>query len=195
MQTKTMTTQRFGVRQIATIGMLSAITIVLGLTGLGFIQIPPVKATIMHIPVIIGAIIEGPVVGAIIGLFFGLFSMFQAFTSPTPVSFIFLNPLIAIVPRVLIGITSYYAYKMLPNKSNGKKCALAAAVGTLTNTILVLGLIYIIYLERFAKALNISVSKAGATILGIGITNGIPEVLISIAIIVPVVTAVNKIRK
>lgn len=195
MQTKTMTTQRFGVRQIATIGMLSAITIVLGLTGLGFIQIPPVKATIMHIPVIIGAIIEGPVVGAIIGLFFGLFSMFQAFTSPTPVSFIFLNPLIAIVPRVLIGITSYYAYKMLPSKSNGKKCALAAAVGTLTNTILVLGLIYIIYLERFAKALSIDVSKAGATILGIGLTNGIPEVLISIAIIVPVVTAVNKIRR
>ena len=48
----------FSVRQITMVGMLSAISIFLGLTGLGFIPIPPVKATIMHIPVIIGAIVE-----------------------------------------------------------------------------------------------------------------------------------------
>lgn len=195
MQTRTMTTTSTKVRQIVTIGMLSAIIVVLGVTGLGFIPIPPVKATIMHLPVIIGAIIEGPVVGATIGLFFGLFSMFQAMTNPTPTSFLFLNPIIAVVPRVLIGITSYYAYKIIPGKINSIKYGVAAAVGTLTNTILVLGLIYLIYLERFAKAININVSQARATIIGIGMTNGLPEVLVSIAIVVPVVMAVNKIRK
>lgn len=55
-------------RKLVVIGMLSGISIFLGLTGLGFINIPPVKATIMHIPVIIGAIIEGPIVGGLIGL-------------------------------------------------------------------------------------------------------------------------------
>ncbi|CDF59236.1 ECF transporter S component [Thermobrachium celere] len=195
MQTQTMSSQKFGVRQIATVGMLSAIIIVLGVTGLGFIPIPPVKATIMHLPVIIGAIIEGPVVGAITGLFFGLFSMFQAATNPTPTSFLFLNPIIAVLPRILIGITSYYAYKLIPGKLNSIKYAFAAAVGTLTNTILVLGLIYLIYLERFAKVLGVDIAKARATIVGIGITNGIPEVLVSIAIVVPVVIGVNKIRK
>lgn len=195
MQTRTMTTTSTKVRQIVTIGMLSAIIVVLGVTGLGFIPIPPVKATIMHLPVIIGAIIEGPVVGVAIGLFFGLFSMFQAVTNPTPTSFLFLNPIIAVVPRVLIGITSYYAYKIIPGKINSIKYGVAAAVGTLTNTILVLGLIYLIYLERFAKVLNINVAQARATIVGIGMTNGLPEVLVSITIVVPVVMGVNKIRK
>lgn len=73
------TKSKFSVRQIAMIGMLSAISIFLGLTGLGFIPIPPVKATIMHIPVIIGAIVEGPIVGSLVGLVFGLFSMYQNF--------------------------------------------------------------------------------------------------------------------
>lgn len=83
------TKSKFSVRQIAMIGMLSAISIFLGLTGLGFIPIPPVKATIMHIPVIIGAIVEGPIVGSLVGLVFGLFSMYQNFTAPGPTSFIF----------------------------------------------------------------------------------------------------------
>ncbi|WP_027309259.1 ECF transporter S component [Caloramator sp. ALD01] len=195
MQTKTMSTSSPKVRQIVTVGMLSAIIVVLGVTGLGFIPIPPVKATIMHLPVIIGAIIEGPVVGAAIGLFFGLFSMFQAITNPTPTSFLFLNPIIAVLPRVLIGITTYYTYKAVPGKIKSIKYGVAAAVGTLTNTILVLGLIYLIYLERFAKALNINIAQARATIIGIGMTNGLPEVLVSIAIVVPVVMAVDKIRK
>lgn len=97
-------------RKLVVIGMLSGISIFLGLTGLGFINIPPVKATIMHIPVIIGAIIEGPIVGGLIGLVFGLFSMYQAFTAPMPTSFMFWNPIIALVPRILIGVVSYYVY-------------------------------------------------------------------------------------
>ncbi len=59
--------------------MLSGISIFLGLTGLGFINIPPVKATIMHIPVIIGAIIEGPIVGGLIGLVFWIIFYVSSF--------------------------------------------------------------------------------------------------------------------
>ena len=64
----------------------------------------------MHIPVIVGAIVEGPLVGGLIGLIFGLFSMFQAATNPHPVSFVFLNPVVSILPRVLIGVVTYYVY-------------------------------------------------------------------------------------
>ena len=56
--------QRFTVRQMATVGLLSAITVVLGMTGLGFIPIPPINATILHIPTLIGALLEGPRIGA-----------------------------------------------------------------------------------------------------------------------------------
>jgi uncharacterized membrane protein len=195
MENKATTSMHFGVRQLAVTGMLSAIIIVLGTTGLGFIPIPPVKATIMHIPVIIGAIVEGPLVGAAIGLIFGLFSIFQAITNPTPTSFIFFNPIIAVLPRVLIGITSYYAYKMVPGKFQGLRFGVGAVVGTLTNTVLVLGLMYLIYVERFANALGLELSTAKATIIGIGTTNGLPEVIISTAIIVPVVIGIKKIRR
>jgi uncharacterized membrane protein len=67
--------RKFNTRQIAVIGMLSAISIVLGASGIGFIPLPMAKATIMHIPVIIGAILEGPVIGLVAGLIFGIFSI------------------------------------------------------------------------------------------------------------------------
>ena len=107
------------IRKMTIIGILGAISIILGLTPLGFIPIGPTKATIMHVPVIIGAIMEGPIVGALVGLIFGLSSMFQAYTNPTPVSFVFMNPLVSILPRVLIGIVTYYVY--MGFKKIGKK--------------------------------------------------------------------------
>ena len=85
---------KFSVRKLAIIGVLGAISAVLGMTPLGFIPVGPTRATIMHIPVIIGAIMEGPIVGALVGLIFGIFSIFQAVTNPTPISFVFLNPLV-----------------------------------------------------------------------------------------------------
>ena len=52
--------QRFSLRQLTVIGLLSALTVVLGVSGLGFIPIPPIYATILHIPTLIGALLEGP---------------------------------------------------------------------------------------------------------------------------------------
>ena len=172
------TSSRIGTRQITVIGMLSAISIVLGVTGLGFIPIPPVKATIMHVPVIIGAMLEGPVVGAAVGLIFGIFSVVQSITTPTPVSFVFMNPLVSILPRILIGITTYYTYKMMKTNVKTINMVVAAAVGSLTNTIGVLGMIFLLYLDPYAKVLHLSVSAAKKGILEVGINYGIPETIL-----------------
>lgn len=195
-QSRTMT---FGVRQITTVGMLSAISIILGLTGYGFIPIPPVKATILHVPVIIGAIVEGPVVGAMIGLIFGIFSMIQSIIAPTPLSFAFMNPLVAVLPRILIGITTYYSYaglrKLFAGKFGSIKIGISAIIGSLTNTIFVLGMIYLIYSNQFAKALNIKISTVAKTIIGIGTANGIPEAIVACAITIPISIALIKIKR
>lgn len=106
------------VRKLVLIGILGALTVVLGLTPLGFIPLGPVSATTLHIPVIVAGIIEGPIVGALVGLIFGLSSLFNAITKPTPTSFMFYNPLISILPRVLIGVVSYYVYNALKNGSD-----------------------------------------------------------------------------
>lgn len=97
-------------KKLVTASVLGAITIVLGLTPLGLIPLGIINATTMHIPVIIAAIVEGPLVGALVGLIFGISSLANAFLRPGPISFVFYNPLISILPRILIGITSYYAY-------------------------------------------------------------------------------------
>ncbi|HRU29430.1 MAG TPA: ECF transporter S component, partial [Treponema sp.] len=93
------------VRKIAVAGVLSAIAIVLGVTRLGFIPwFSGASVTILQVPVIIGAVLEGPLVGFIIGLLFGLSSLLQAAIAPTgPVDVAFTNPLISVLPRLLIG--------------------------------------------------------------------------------------------
>ncbi|MBP9920318.1 MAG: ECF transporter S component, partial [Proteiniclasticum sp.] len=168
---KQKSTTRFQARQLAIIGLLSGISIFLSVTPLGFIPIPPINPTIMHIPVIIGAIIEGPLVGAFVGGIFGVSSMIRAFMTPTPTNFIFWNPIISVGVRILIGVVSGYVYRMLKNRKSG--VAVSALLGTLTNTVGVLGLAYLFYLSRYASALGISESAAAAALLGIAGTNGI----------------------
>ncbi len=180
------------VRQIAVIGMLSGISIVLGLTGYGFIPLPIARATIMHIPVIIGAILEGPVVGMLIGLIFGVFSIFQNLANPNLLSFAFINPLVSVLPRILIGLTSYYFYRLAATKTKSLRIGLGAAIGSLTNTFGVLGMIYLLYASRYAEVKGIDAATAAKVIFGVALTNGLPEAIIAVIITVPVVMAIMK---
>jgi len=192
-------------RRLAVIGMLGGISILLGATPLGFIPIGPTKATIMHIPVIIGSIMEGPVAGLLIGLIFGVFSMFQAAVMPTsPVQIVFLDPLVAVLPRVLIGLVAYYSYaavrKLTGSILSGRKSVItatvgAATLGTLTNTVGVLGMIYIRHAAVFAEKLGIDPNTVGVAIWGTAVTNGIPEIIVAILIVTAVVQALQKLTQ
>ncbi len=220
------------VRKIVVAGVLGAIITLLGYlgpAGPGFIPVPtPAQhATTLHVPVIIGAILEGPVVGLALGLLFGIFSWLQAGMLGVVM---FQDPLVAILPRLFIGITAWAAY--VGFKRTGKYSAmalagclvvicgafvywvvavnpvlagviaavllaliagfvylalqenkewqaliLAAAVGTLTNTILVLTMLVLRgYLPPEAA-------------LVAGITNGVPEIIVACIIVVAVVGA------
>lgn len=180
-------------RQLAIVGLLSGVSILLAITPLGFIPVPPISATIMHVPVIIGAILEGPMVGMLIGGIFGFTSFVRSFTTPTPTSFIFWNPIISIGVRILIGFVAAYVYKLL--RHSKVSVVVSAVAGSLTNTIGVLGLVYIFYLSRYADVLGISKEAATAGILGIVMTNGVLEAVIASLITLAVVTAVRKTRK
>jgi uncharacterized membrane protein len=181
--------------QLTTIGMLSAVCVVLGLTGYGFIPLPGAKATIMHIPVIIGSIIGGPIVGMTIGLIFGIFSIMQNIMAPNILSFAFINPLVSVLPRVLIGLTSYYVYNIKLIKKDSIRIGLATVVGSVTNTFGVLTMIYFLYAAKFAVAKGIPTSIAAKTIYGIAIINGVPEAIIATIITIPVVLSIKKIKK
>ena len=184
-------------RRLVLIGALGGISIFLGISGLGLIRLPIFSLTIMHVPVIIGALLEGPIVGIAVGLIFGLFSMYQNITAPGLTSFIFWNPIVALIPRMLIGIVAYYSFKLLKSKikSTGVCAGIAAILGTLTNTIGVLGLTYILYLDRYAQAREISREAVAGTLLTVGLTNGVPEAIVSALITIPIVVTMLKIKR
>lgn len=127
-------------RRIVIAGVLGAIAIVLGVTRIGFIPVPNMtgNATIMHIPAIIGAVLEGPVVGVLAGGIFGIFSMLNDTTG------LFSNPLVSVVPRLLIGLFAWLAYRSLKGFNVYLAAAVAGVVGTLTNTIFVVGAILLV---------------------------------------------------
>ncbi|HET8913903.1 MAG TPA: ECF transporter S component [Ktedonobacteraceae bacterium] len=124
-------------RRIVTAGILVAITIILGVTSLGFIPVPNLtgSATIEHIPTILGSVLEGPVVGTITGLIFGLTSFLR---SPVP---IFKDPLISVLPRIFIGLTPWLVFIWLKRLNIDIAAFVAGVVGSLTNTFLVLGML------------------------------------------------------
>ncbi len=182
------------VRQLTTIGLLGGLTALLGLTGYGFIQLPFMKATILQIPTIIGAILEGPRVGMLIGLIFGCFSLFQNIVAPTLMSIVFLNPLVSVVPRVLLGLIAYLVYEGMPG-SKPFRIGVSAFVTTAMNTVMVMGLTYLLYAQEFAEMRNIPVENVINIIIGICIGNGGPEAITATLVTVPVVMVLFRTRK
>lgn len=173
---------KISVRQIAITGLLGSIAILLGVTPLGFIPVPTpaAHATIMHIPAIIGGVLEGPLVGAFIGLIFGISSFLNA-TIP-----VFKDPLVAIVPRFFIGITAYYSYILFLRLFGNNvilSSAGAAVVGTATNTILVL----------LAAVLRGFFPPEVAA--SIALVHGIPEIVVASLIVVPVVKGIEVMKR
>jgi uncharacterized membrane protein len=126
----------FGTRQIVVAGILGGIAVFLGATRLGFIPVPTLagNATIMHVPAILGGALEGPVVGLLAGGIFGIYSWLYA---EVP---LFKDPIIAIGPRLLIGVVAWAVFVALRSRNVYLASALAGVLGSLTNTVGVLGL-------------------------------------------------------
>jgi uncharacterized membrane protein len=127
---------RLDVRQIVIAGILGGIAIFLGATQLGFIPVPNVsgRATILHIPAIVGGALEGPVVGALAGLIFGIFSWLDPIVPPLR------NPLVSILPRIPIGIVSWLVFVSLRRTSVDLASVVAGLFGSFTNTVGVVGM-------------------------------------------------------
>jgi uncharacterized membrane protein len=125
-----------GTRQIVVAGILGGIAVFLGATRLGFIPVPTLagSATIMHVPAILGGALEGPVVGVLAGGIFGIYSWLYA---EVP---LFKDPIIAIGPRLLIGIVAWAVFVAFRDRNVYLASVLSGVLGSLTNTVGVLGL-------------------------------------------------------
>lgn len=186
-----MKTQKKDTRWMVSVALMAAIIILLANTPLGMIQLPVIKATTVHIPVIIGAIVLGPAAGAILGGVFGLCSMISNTTAPTLLSFAFSPFLssdltgifkalwISIGCRILIGIVSGWLWIALKKLKVNSLLALPVVgfVGSLTNTILVMGSIYKLLANQYAAAKGVAANAVWGLIMGTITASGIPEAI------------------
>lgn len=157
----------------------------------GNIPLGPLSITTLHVTVILAAIILGPGEGAIIGGTWGILTWVRAFVAPSsPLApLVFTNPLVAILPRVMIGLVAGYLFRFVLHCSHSERYAaiLAAAAGALTNTGLVLGLIDLFYrTPAVAQAYGVDVRHLRPVLLATMATNGLAELVLAV-IVVPLV--------
>ncbi len=183
---------------MAQFALLLAIEIIVCFTPLGSIPIGPIVATLAMIPVIITAILLGTGAGACMGAFAGLCSfLVMTFVSPSPTSFVFTpfysvgdihgngwSLVICFVPRILVGVVAGVCFKLFSRlfaklkKGHVLTYVLSGVLGSLTNTVLVLGGIYVFFGDSYAKAIGKSYDLLLALIGMTVLTNGIPEAIL-----------------
>ena len=192
---------RTDLRKLILLALFAAIIVVMAnIPFLGYIPLGFMNATTVHIPVIIGACVLGPKYGAILGGVFGLTSLINNTLKPLITSFVFtpfysMDPrfsgglkslFICFVPRILIGVFAGLVFMLLKNRCKAVvSCSIAGFIGSMTNTLLVMGSIYTLYGQSYAEAKNLGMDALFYVIAGVVGINGIPE-----AIIAAVITAV-----
>ena len=180
---------------------MAIIAVMTFIPNVGYINLIVIKATLLHVPVIVGSIVLGPKKGAVLGATFGITSLIKNTLEPSLLSFAFSpfyqvgdiggngwSVVIALVPRILVGVIPYFVFtgieKLLKNIRMRRTIALplACASGALINTLLVMHLIFFCFREEFAAAQSVAVDVVYSMILGIIAANGIPETIVAVVI-------------
>lgn len=167
--------------------------------ALGYIPLGFVSLTIIHITVIVAAIMMGPADGMLIGFVWGALTVVRAFIAPSsPLdTIIFTNPIVSVIPRVLVGLVAGLVFRALYRKFKNLSFAsiVAAIFGTLTNTILVVALMGTLYTSTLTKSYNVSSAGLVKVLMGIIGSNGVVEVGAAIVITPLIIQALAKTRK
>ena len=204
-------------RNMVMTAVFTAIIIIMAFVPfLGYIPLGFMNATIIHIPVIVGAILLGPKSGAFLGLVFGLTSIWKSTTAPIVTSFVFSpftnvsingvsfvnivgSTVIPLVPRILIGVAAYLVYtavmKVCKSKILYLALILAGIAGSLTNTLLVMNLIYLFFGGRYAEASGKAFEGLYMVILGVICMNGVPEAILAGILTLAIARALMKVSR
>lgn len=184
--------------EMVKMALFIALIILLSVTPLGYIPLGAINATTIQMPVIIGAVLFGVKKGAVLGGVFGLTSLIKNTVQPNLTSFVF-SPfvpvfgeesgslwavVISLLPRIMIGIVAAAVFAVLVRTKLSKTVASAAAgfCGSLANTVLVMGGIYLFFGESYSAAKDIAyntlLATVSATITGAGITEAVVSAVV-----------------
>ena len=155
-------------------------------------RLPIIKATTVHIPVILGAILLGPGAGAILGAVFGICSLVSNTMAPTLLSFAFSPFLsttgipgalkaiwISVGCRILIGVVAGWLWVLFTKIKLNQFIALPIVgfVGSMVNTVTVMGSIYFLFAQQYAEAKEVALTAVFGLVMGTVTASGIPEAI------------------
>ena len=159
---------------------------------LGNIPLVALNITIIHITVIVGGIVLGPQVGFLLGFTWGVCSLLVAYTSANILSFmIFSNPLISILPRLLMGglVALFYHKATKLITSDRLRMAVTGFLGSIMNTVFVLSSIYLLMGNQYAELKGKTVAELPLFLMSVVMTNGVPEALAA-TLVTPIIASI-----
>ncbi|WP_063698123.1 ECF transporter S component [Pediococcus inopinatus] len=179
--------------RISILGLFAAIIILQNYVPMiGYLPVGPLNITTIHITVIIAAVVLGPVDGALVGGIWGIVDWIRALTVTSSAlgNIVMVNPLISILPRILIGLIAGWLFSRLARNKDKLTLPLiiSGIAGSLTNTVLVLGGIALFFGNGSTILHAINFQALTPYISLVAGTNGIPEA-IAAAILVPLISA------
>lgn len=205
-----MKTRKRDTRWMAAVAMFAAIIVVLANTPLGMIPLVVTKATTVHIPVILGAILLGPTAGGILGGVFGICSVISNTMTPALTSFAF-SPFLSTtgVPgamkalwvsvgcRILVGVVAGWLWKFLRkrNVNSWASLSLVGFVGSMVNTVLVMGSIYVLFAQQYAAAKDVAREAVFGLVMTTVAFNGIPEALAAAVLVAAIGKALLRVTR
>lgn len=174
------------------LAVLIAIEVIIAVTPLGSLPaIGPIVMTIAHIPVIIGAVVLGLKGGLIMGIVYGVLSfLVWTFMPPSPIAFLFTpfyslgeisgnfwSLIICFVPRILIGLLTYFLINVIYRVSKNKFVCnfFGAFVGNFISSLILLAFVYIFFGQAYASVLGIEYGAVIGVITTTLLTSAIPE--------------------
>jgi len=143
---------RTTVAYLTRLAVLTAVLLLMAYTPLGYLKTAGVEISFLMLPVIIGAVVLGPLGGAILGGIFGLTSFIQCFgASAFGVMLLSINPIFTFITcmltRILAGYLVGLIFKLFKNKENNNifVFGFASFLGSIFNTVFFVGSIFIFF--------------------------------------------------
>lgn len=151
-----MTKRKTNIRYLTELALLLAIMLLMNLTGLAMIPLPGQYASIMTVPVAVGAMLLGPLAGSILGGFMGCISFYTAiktgfsslilagYDGGIVVALSFIN---CIIPRILMGLCTGWIFKALYKIDRTKTISyyIGGIAAPLLNTLFYMTVLVIIF--------------------------------------------------
>lgn len=160
--------KKFDTRYMVELAMMIAIILLMSFTPLGYIRLPGLSATLLTVPVAVGAIILGPKGGAVCGLAFGATSFYMALTGSSAFAAMLLsiNPvgtfITCVVARTLEGWLTGLIFSALYKKASTRSFSyyIASLACPLLNTLFFMGFLCIFfynteYIQGLAAGLGV----------------------------------------